>query len=77
VHHDADTLKKHPKPFFASEQEREVWKEQGGDPDSIMFAPSIAVSREHLFAAIENAEKLAAWIDGRLEKAWEWREGTR
>jgi hypothetical protein len=34
-------------------------------------------AREALFAAIEQVEKLADWIEGRMGKAAGWRMGRR
>jgi hypothetical protein len=75
VSHDGKTLKKHPRPFFASEVEWKTWKDNGGDVDSF-FAPTIEITRENLFAAIQETEALADWIEGRMEKAWEWRRNA-
>ena len=75
VTHDAKTLTKHPRPFFVSEDEYRTWVESGGRADSGL-TPSIEVSSEMLFAAIDSVEKLADWIDGRLGKAWAWRART-
>jgi len=76
VTHDEKTLEKYPNPFFVSEDERRIWTESGADPRSIL-APSIEITSDALFAAIEHVEKLADWIDSRLDKAWAWRERTR
>lgn len=73
VHHDSDTLKKHPQPFFANEDELSLWKEAGGDPDAFFTAPYLKITRDNLFSAVAEIENLADWIEGRLEKAWEWR----
>jgi hypothetical protein len=73
VQHDKKTLQKHPEPFFANEDELSLWKEAGGDPDAVFTAPSLKITRENLFSAVVEIEHLADWIEGRLEKAWEWR----
>jgi hypothetical protein len=75
VTHEGTTLRKHPRPLFASEEESQTWAAYGGEENSI-FGPAIKVTRENLFAAIQETEKLADWIDGRLEKAWKWREAA-
>jgi hypothetical protein len=72
VTHDPKTLQKHSRPFFVSEDEYHTWIASGGRPDSGL-TPSIEVTPETLFAAIESVERLADWIDGRLDKAWAWR----
>jgi len=77
VSHDKHTLNKHPRPFFANEQERESWTEVDGAAASSFLMPSVGVTREALFAAIEHVEKLADWIEGRMDKASDWRMGRR
>ncbi len=69
------TLRKHPRPFFASEEELKTWDDYGGNENSL-FAPTIEVTREKLFSAIQEAETVADWIEGRMEKAWEWRRNA-
>lgn len=73
VAHDAKTLTKYPKPLFVREEEYETWLASDGRPDSGL-APSIEVTSHMLFAALDNVEKLGDWIDGRLDRAWAWRE---
>jgi hypothetical protein len=73
VTHDRRTLQKYPRPFFVSDEERDTWERIGGSPDSFL-APSIKISPETLSAAIDHVEKLADWIDSRLDRAWAWRE---
>jgi len=76
VVHDAHTLKKHPQPFFADEREWRDWEGQGGPVDSFLN-PSVEISREKLFAAIGEVEKLAEWIDENLGRAQAWRKRQR
>lgn len=73
VQHDSKTLRKHPQPFFANEEELKLWTDAGGDPNAFFAAPSLEIGRDNLFAAIAAVEQLADWIEGRLDKAWEWR----
>jgi hypothetical protein len=75
--HDQLTLDKHPRPFFVNEHERESWMEGDGTAASWLLMPSVEVTREALFAAIEHVEKLADWIEGRMDKATGWRIGRR
>ncbi len=77
VSYDKHTLKKHPRPFFANEQERELWTEVGGTATSSLLMPSVEVTPEALFAAIEQVERLADFIEGRMDKAADWRMGRR
>ena len=75
VSHECKTLRKHPRPFFVSEGELKAWDDYGGNANSL-FAPTIEVTREKLFSAIQETETLADWIEGRMDKAWEWRQGA-
>jgi hypothetical protein len=77
VSHDERTLTKHPRPFFASDQERESWIEGEGTAVSSFLAPNVTITREALFAAVDQVEKLAEWIEGRMDKATDWRMGRR
>lgn len=72
VSHDAKFLQKHPRPFFVSEEEKDIVYEIEKDGNSL-FAPNIEVSQVDLFKAIEEVEKLATWIASRKKFAWEWR----
>ena len=71
--HDAGTLRKHPQPFFADEREWRDWEEHGGPTDSFLN-PNVSITREKLFTAIDEVEKLAAYIDNRLDRAEAWRQ---
>ena len=51
--------------------------ENGESPTSMLLMPSMEVKREALFAAIEHVERLANWIEGRMDKAMDWRMGRR
>jgi hypothetical protein len=75
VSHEGRTLRKHPRPFFASEGESKTWDDYGGN-ENFLFAPTIEVTREKLFSAIQETETLADWIEGRMVKAWEWRRNA-
>ena len=63
IRHSDKDLRKHPSPFFMSDDERRMY----GDSEisgSFMMNPSVHVSREALFTAIEEVEKLAEWLEG-------------
>jgi hypothetical protein len=60
-----------------SENERESWAEYGETAASSFLMPHVEITRESLFAAIDHVEKLADWIDGRMNKATDWRIGNR
>ncbi len=74
--HDNKTLEKHPQPFFADKEECQMWIDSQGSLSSFL-TPNIKVSREKLFTAIQHIEDLADWIDGRMDKAIEWRDAQR
>jgi hypothetical protein len=71
VTHAPKTLVKHPNPFFVREEEKRALQ----DGESLSFlGVNITVTRENLFAAIEQLEILADWIEGRMDKVRAWRE---
>jgi hypothetical protein len=74
VHHDAKTLEKYPRPFFASAQEVEAWDGEAGWPD--FLAPNLMIDRDTLFQAIEHVEMLSDWIESNSERYVEWRMGS-
>ena len=76
VTHDPQTLRKFSSPFFASEWEVKEWEEAGGREDSY-FAPSLKVTRNALFDAIFEIEKLADWIEQNMDRAAAWRHSQR
>lgn len=65
VDHAQKELEKYPHPFFVSEIERKM----NADPDvegGFLVAPSVHVSPEALFTAVEEVEKLAEWFEERM-----------
>ena len=74
--HDAKSLEKHPLPFFAEDHAVEAWQAKA-DPTDSFFRPNVSVTREKLFAAIDEIEKLANWVEANLDRAAEWREKQR
>ncbi|MDR6624840.1 hypothetical protein [Caulobacter segnis] len=70
--HDRATLRKHPRPIFASEAEVRNLPE--GDT---LLSPFLTVSRGSLFAALEETEKLADWIESRMDRVRDWRMKTQ
>lgn len=68
VDHARKDLAKHPHPFFVSEIERKMYldREMQG---TFWMTPAVHVSREALCTAIEEVEKLAAWLDERIVAA--------
>jgi hypothetical protein len=73
--HDARTLRQHPQPFFASPEEARTWQDSGGQ--NSFLTPSVKITRDRLFEAIEEVEQLGDWLDARLVKVHEWRRRTR
>lgn len=73
--HDARTLRQHPQPFFASPQEAKAWQEGGGQ--NSFLTPSVKITRDRLFEAIEEVERLGDWLDAKLVKVHEWRHRAR
>ncbi len=76
ISHDQHTLQKHPKPFFANQSELENLKDERDELPS-WLRPTLEITRERLFAATFEVEKLAAFIDGQSEKIWEWQKKSR
>lgn len=65
VNHAGKDLSKHPHPFFVSEIEHKMHlapEMEGG----FWMIPSVHVSREALFTAIDEVEKLTEWLDERM-----------
>jgi hypothetical protein len=53
-------------PFFADQAEIEDWLGRGGTPDSFI-RPTIEVTRETLFSALNEVDRLADWIEARMD----------
>lgn len=66
--YDLHTLRQYPEPLFASEVEWRAWLESGGG-EATFLMPAVHITRETLFAAIDEIEGLGNWIDDRLDKA--------
>ena len=65
VSHTRNDREKHPHLFFVSETERKIY----ADPDmegTFWMNPSVHVSSDMLFAAIEQIETLADWLEERM-----------
>lgn len=74
--HDKRTLAKHPRPHFADEREINAWIESGR-PRNIFLTPALAVRREALFAAIDEVERLAVWMEANMDRVERWRAAER
>lgn len=70
--HDDRTLKNHPIPFFISPAE--AMAADGGRALTGFLAPMIEVTRETLFRAIDEVEKLADWVEAHRARLAEWRK---
>lgn len=66
--HDPKTLAKHRELIFASESELKMWVDEGANPDT-WFAPRLEIIADNLNAAVGEVEKLASWIDERIQGA--------
>lgn len=76
LHHDYQTLIKHPVPLFANVNELKNFT--GPDPEALMFFnPAIEITRANLFSALEHVDVLAEWIEGRMDKAYAWQKQQR
>jgi hypothetical protein len=72
IRHDPRTLSKYPNPLFANALEVTAWEDAGSGEESLL-APSLRVSKETLFTAISEIEKLTDWIEQRIDRAYDWR----
>ncbi len=72
VTHDKATIAKHPRPFFIDETEMSAATTETGSLASFLM-PTIKISAAALETAMSEVEMLAEWIDGRLDRAHEWR----
>ncbi|RZK00003.1 MAG: hypothetical protein EOO76_14570 [Novosphingobium sp.] len=68
---DRKMLARHPLPIFANSEELSLLTAEDGSLESLLM-PSIKVSREALFGALEEVDILVDWIEGRREQAEEW-----
>lgn len=71
--HDSKAVIKFTDLLFVSE---ERLKGEAGSLASLV-RPDVVVTRETLFLAILEVEKLAEWIDNRMDKIHEWRHAVR
>ena len=74
--HDDRTLAKHPVPFFISASESRSLDGTGAALGGFLN-PTIAVTRDTLFAAIAEVEKLGDWIEANGERTLPWLEAQR
>lgn len=68
VAHPHKDRSKHPKPFFARQEELALYT--GSEEPSPLMSLPVHLSREQLKAAIDEVEKIAVWLDGVIE---DWR----
>lgn len=69
---DGKMLEKHPRPIFANFEEMSCLTTEEGSLASFLM-PSIRITREALFVAIGEVERLAAWIEGCNDRMQAWR----
>ncbi|MGO8170550.1 hypothetical protein ACC764_08560 [Rhizobium ruizarguesonis] len=72
AYHDENTIRKNPSLFFAGGKETL----DPNDPVS-WFGRRIEVTEADLLRAIDEVEKLVAYVAGREDKAYEWRKSRR
>ena len=65
VSHAKKDLHRHPRPFFLSESESQLFQES--DSPS-MFMPQLHVSHDKLITAIDQVERLCEWLEERMFK---------
>lgn len=68
ISHSKIDLKKYPRPFFIQNSERLLVEEEG-DATSWLFPPMLSPSKEKVFEAISEVEKLCEWLDIEYWKA--------
>ncbi len=74
--HDDRTLASHPVPFFISAEESRSLDGTGAALGRSLN-PTIAISRDALFAAIGEVEKLGDWIEANSERTLPWLAAQR
>ncbi len=63
THYSNDDLRKFPHPFFLADHERSLLAKVGED-ETMWFTPlAIHVSSERLFAALDEVERFAEWLE--------------
>lgn len=67
VRHAEHDRTRHPKPFFLSEREADLFDD--GNGADLWMSPSLYISREKLMAAIAQVESLCEWLEGKMLKA--------
>jgi len=72
VTHDRSMMEKHPRPFFVSDGELSMLTSEDGSLGSLLL-PTVRVSAAGLERAIQEVDALADWIDGRMDRAHDWR----
>jgi hypothetical protein len=73
IQHDRRTLTKHRSPIFVSRDEWRDWEKVENPAESLLH-PSLVITRETLFAAIDEIDRLATWIENHGDRAAAWIE---
>ncbi len=68
---NADTIDRHPQPFFVRPEEVEAMSKSGLTL-SALLGLSMTIERGALFAAIDEVEKLSDWVERNRERAIPW-----
>jgi hypothetical protein len=69
VYHEKRDFKKYPDPFFLSEVGRKELAENPDGDGVFMFANEVSVTRDKLFRAIDECERLVDWLEPQLMTA--------
>ena len=70
--YDKATIDKYPRPYFVSIDESAVLSSEAGSLMSLIL-PTVRVTRDAWVKSVDEVEKLAGWIDERLNRAHAWR----
>ena len=66
VKHAEKDLEKYPHPFFMSETDRKIYDVYPEMKSLPWMNPAVHVSRETLYQAIDETEKLTGWLEGHM-----------
>ena len=74
--HDPQIFERFSNPLFISDQERALLSNKETEGYDFLY-PYMDISRENLFLAIEEVEKLADWIAANENRFREWRKNAK
>jgi hypothetical protein len=73
---DPKTIERHPRPFFVRPEEAEAMADAEMGLSKFL-QPSIKISRDSLFTAIDEVEKLGDWVEKNRDRARPWFDAKR